>query len=56
MGEHCDWFKHDNYEASTRIVTIVKPANGLLDGRAWPRGTMIEGMIEEVDMNAPFPC
>ena len=53
LGEHCDWFKHDNYEASTRIVTIVKPANGLLDGRggaAWPRGTMIEGMIEEVDM------
>ena len=44
-------FKHDNYEASTRIVTIIKPANGLLDdGRAWPRGTMIEGMIEEVDM------
>ena len=32
LGEHCDWFKHDNFEASTRIVTIVKPANGLLSG------------------------
>ena len=25
LGEHCDWFKHDNYEDATRIVTIIKP-------------------------------
>ena len=40
LGEHCDWFKHDNTEDATRIITIVKPANGLI---ANPRraGTII---------------
>ena len=49
LGEHCDWFKHDNTEDATRIITIVKPANGLI---ANPRkaGTIIEQMVEEVDI------
>ena len=50
LGEHCDWFKHDNYEDSTRIPTIIKPAQGLLGPDALPAGTMIEDMTEEVDI------
>eukprot|EP01043_Picozoa_sp_COSAG02_P013614 COSAG02_NODE_548_length_20472_cov_5.958524_4_plen_183_part_00 len=49
MGEHCDWFKHDNYEDATRIVTIIKPADGLLNNPK-PPGTIIEQLAEEVDM------
>jgi iduronate 2-sulfatase len=29
LGEHCDWFKHDNYEQATRIPLIFKPAAGM---------------------------
>jgi hypothetical protein len=49
LGEHCDWFKHDNYEDATRIVTIIKPADGLLKNPK-PPGTIIEQLAEEVDM------
>ena len=49
LGEHCDWFKHDNYEDATRIVTIIKPADGLLTSPK-PPGTIIEQLAEEVDM------
>ena len=45
LGEHCDWFKHDNYEDSTRIVTIVKPAEGLIPNMR-PRGGFVEQMVE----------
>jgi iduronate 2-sulfatase len=48
LGEHCDWFKHDNYEDSTRIPVIVKPATGLFSLR--DRGTTIEQLVEEVDI------
>ena len=49
LGEHCDWFKHDNYEDSTRIVTIIKPADGLISNMR-PRGQIVEQMVEEVDI------
>merc|ERR1719272_658801 len=26
LGEHCSWFKHDNYEISARIPLLLKPA------------------------------
>jgi hypothetical protein len=43
LGEHCDWFKHDNYEDSTRIVTIIKPAEGLIPDMR-PRGSVCGGL------------
>ena len=49
LGEHCDWYKHDNYEDATRIITIIKPAAGLLTNPR-PAGTVIEQLVEEVDI------
>jgi len=49
LGEHCDWFKQDNYEDSTRFPLIVKPAGGLAHSLA-ARGQMIEQLVEEVDI------
>ena len=45
LGEHCDWFKHDNYEDATRIVTIVKPADGLLADAAEGRTAVPQAVI-----------
>ena len=47
LGEHCDWFKHDNYEDSTRIVTIIKPAEGLIPNMRG-RGTPLKKDITSV--------
>eukprot|EP00035_Acanthoeca_spectabilis_P040066 m.67154 g.67154 ORF g.67154 m.67154 type:complete len:532 (-) comp9849_c0_seq1:28-1623(-) len=48
LGEHCDWFKHDNYEDSTRIPVIFRPAGG---ASTFPgRGRMIEQLVEEIDI------
>ena len=44
LGEHCDWFKHDNYEDSTRIVTIIKPADGLIPNMR-ARGEFVEQLV-----------
>lgn len=48
-GEHCDWFKHDNYETATRIPLLVKPAAGGSHGFA-PGGRMLEQLVESVDI------
>ena len=48
LGEHCDWFKHDNYEDSTRIPLIVKPSTDSV-GDA-PRGREVPQFVEEVDI------
>jgi len=48
-GEHCDWFKHDNYETSTRIPLLVKPAAGGLGGLA-AGGRLLTQLVEEVDV------
>eukprot|EP00040_Diaphanoeca_grandis_P000104 m.14376 g.14376 ORF g.14376 m.14376 type:complete len:531 (-) comp10107_c0_seq1:362-1954(-) len=45
LGEHCDWFKHDNYEDSVRIPMILKPAHGFTGV-----GRFVEQMVEEVDI------
>ena len=47
-GEHCDWFKHDNYEDSTRIPVIVKPASA--SGVSFARGAILEQLVEEIDI------
>ena len=56
LGEHCDWFKHDNYEDSTRIPVIVKPAADQVLGRAIGAGvgSMVEQLVEEVGRRIPF--
>eukprot|EP00911_Craspedida_sp_UC1_P002859 UC1_evm4s2093 len=51
LGEHTDWFKHDNFEDSVRIPTIIKPAKGLLpDASLLPPGSRIAGLVEEADI------
>ena len=50
LGEHCDWFKHDNYEDSTRILLIFKPASSF----AMPRGRAIEELAENLDANVRY--
>jgi iduronate 2-sulfatase len=51
LGEHCDWFKHDNFEDSTRIPVIIKPAaDSVLPTSLGLRGTILEPMVEEVDI------
>eukprot|EP00041_Stephanoeca_diplocostata_P023115 m.562163 g.562163 ORF g.562163 m.562163 type:complete len:538 (+) comp22220_c0_seq11:210-1823(+) len=52
LGEHCDWFKHDNYEDSTRIPVLVKPAGSAYRANAMlaPRGSIIEQLVEEIDI------
>ena len=51
LGEHCDWFKHDNYEDATRIPLLLKPAKeavgGALDLR---QGRAVEQLVEEIDI------
>ncbi len=56
LGEHCDWFKHDNYEDSTRIVTIIKPADGLIPNMR-ARGEFVEQLVRELlhdDFRSPI--
>lgn len=51
LGEHCDWFKHDCYEDSTRIPLLLKPAVSSL--QRWgisSTGKEIAQMVEEVDI------
>ena len=53
LGEHCDWFKHDNYEVSTRIPVILKPATSGVAAAALAgvqRGVVVEQLVEEVDI------
>eukprot|EP00035_Acanthoeca_spectabilis_P008659 m.156965 g.156965 ORF g.156965 m.156965 type:complete len:535 (+) comp14448_c0_seq4:83-1687(+) len=51
LGEHCDWFKHDNYEDSTRIPLLLKPANA--HRTRWgisATGKEIGQLVEEIDI------
>eukprot|EP00730_Choanoeca_flexa_P004975 TRINITY_DN11855_c0_g2_i1.p1 TRINITY_DN11855_c0_g2~~TRINITY_DN11855_c0_g2_i1.p1 ORF type:complete len:561 (+),score=96.75 TRINITY_DN11855_c0_g2_i1:47-1684(+) len=52
LGEMCDWFKHDNKEAATRIPTLIKPsvATAKAKGIDMSGGTYIEDLVEEVDI------
>jgi iduronate 2-sulfatase len=51
LGEYCDWFKHDNYEASTRMPVLLKPASAGPHGwSSLKRGEAIEAIVEEVDI------
>eukprot|EP00045_Choanoeca_perplexa_P002300 m.23844 g.23844 ORF g.23844 m.23844 type:complete len:564 (-) comp11439_c0_seq1:72-1763(-) len=54
LGEMCDWFKHDNKEAATRIPTFIKPSkataiNNHID-MSQKAGTFLEEITEEVDI------
>eukprot|EP00729_Bicosta_minor_P010948 gene10947-22936_t len=49
LGEHCDWFKHDNYEDSTRIPLLLKPAASYAPA-AGQRGRTVEQLVEELDI------
>mmetsp|Transcript_17511 Transcript_17511/g.45792 ORF Transcript_17511/g.45792 Transcript_17511/m.45792 type:complete len:545 (-) Transcript_17511:347-1981(-) len=51
LGEHCDWFKHDNYEDSTRIPLLLKPAAA--HRARWgitSVGKEIGQLVEEIDI------
>eukprot|EP00937_MAST-01D_sp_MAST-1D-sp2_P000726 g726.t1 len=55
LGEHCDWFKHDNYEDATRIPVVLKPAvagagANTSAAAVGPRGRPVEQLVEEVDI------
>ena len=51
LGEHCDWFKHDNFEDSTRIPLLLKPAKSA--SARWgitSLGKEITQLVEEIDI------
>ena len=50
LGEHCDWFKHDNYEDSTRIPLLLKPARSSLLRLGGRAGREVAQLVEEVDI------
>ena len=50
LGEHCDWFKHDNYEDSTRIPLLLKPARSSLLRLGGRAGREVTQLVEEVDI------
>ena len=51
LGEHCDWFKHDNYEDATRIPLLLKPAKGAVGGAlGLAQGRAVEQLVEEIDI------